>query len=158
MITPLLKSGVGELDGLDDFVTMTLKGEALVEDGAEVEKFGDLGDVEDDHFGFERGDCQVVAVTGGLGRMDETLNGGACVGDEANVVDVEKDIEEGDDERLMESQVGMVTLDGVNDVGDVEDPKEGRETTVFRQVFEDLDVGGVVGETIEDTVHDGVME
>ena len=42
----LLKSGVGELDGLDDFVTMTLKGEALVEDGAEVEKFGDLGDGE----------------------------------------------------------------------------------------------------------------
>jgi hypothetical protein len=85
------------------------------------------GFVEDDHFGFERGDCQAVAVTGGLGRMDE-------------------------------SQVGMVTLDGVNEVGDVEAPKEGRETTVFRQVFEDLDVGGVVGETFEDTVHDGVME
>ena len=42
----LLKSGVGELDGLDDFVTMGLKGEALVEEGAEVEKFGDLGDGE----------------------------------------------------------------------------------------------------------------
>jgi len=39
----------------------------------------------------------------------------------------------------------MVTLDGVNEVGDVEAPKEGRETTAFRQSFEDLDVGGVVG-------------
>ena len=44
--TGLLESGVGELDGLDDFVTMGLKGEALVEDGTEVEKFGDLGDGE----------------------------------------------------------------------------------------------------------------
>ena len=42
----LLESGVGELDGLDDFVTMGLKGEALVEDGAEVEKFGDFDDGE----------------------------------------------------------------------------------------------------------------
>jgi hypothetical protein len=38
----LLETGVGELDVLDDFVTMGLKGEAMVEDGAEVEKFGDL--------------------------------------------------------------------------------------------------------------------
>ena len=44
--TGLLESGVGELDGLDDFVTMGLKGEALVEDGAEVEKFGDFDDGE----------------------------------------------------------------------------------------------------------------
>jgi hypothetical protein len=44
--TGLLESGVGELDGLDDFVTMGLKGETLVEDGTEVEKFGDLGDGE----------------------------------------------------------------------------------------------------------------
>ncbi len=42
----LLESGVAELDGLDDFVTIGLKGEALVEDGTEVEKFGDLGDGE----------------------------------------------------------------------------------------------------------------
>ena len=42
----LLESGVGELDVLDDFVTMGLKGEALVEDGAEVEKFGDFDDDE----------------------------------------------------------------------------------------------------------------
>ncbi len=42
----LLESGVGELDGLHDLVTMGLKGEALVEDGVEVEKFGDLGDGE----------------------------------------------------------------------------------------------------------------
>ena len=42
----LLESGVGELGGLDDFVTMGLKGESLVEDGTEVEKFGDLDDGE----------------------------------------------------------------------------------------------------------------
>jgi hypothetical protein len=46
----------------------------------------------------------------------------------------------------------MVTVDGVNEVGDIEAPKEGRETTAFRQSFEDLDVGGVVGVTIEDAV------
>ncbi len=32
----------------------------------------------------------------------------------------------------------MVTLDGVNEVGDVETPKKGRETAAFRQSFEDL--------------------
>ena len=42
----LLESGVGELDDFDDFVTMGLKGEESVEDDAEVEKFGDLGDGE----------------------------------------------------------------------------------------------------------------
>ena len=36
----LLESGVGELDGLDNFVTVGLKGESLIEDGAEVEEFG----------------------------------------------------------------------------------------------------------------------
>ena len=52
------------------------------------------GFVEDDDFGFERGDCQTVTVTGGLGRMEETLHGRSCVGDEAKVVDVEKDSED----------------------------------------------------------------
>jgi hypothetical protein len=52
----------------------------------------------------------------------------------------------------------MVTLDGVDEVGDVESPKEGRKTTNFRQDFEDVDVGGVVGESVEDTVPEGVME
>ena len=42
----LLESGVGTLDDLDDFVTMGLEGEVLVEDGAEVEKFGDFDDGE----------------------------------------------------------------------------------------------------------------
>jgi hypothetical protein len=42
----LLESGVGELDDFDDFVTMGLEGEVLVEDGAEVEKFGDFDDGE----------------------------------------------------------------------------------------------------------------
>jgi len=116
------------------------------------------GFVKDDDFGFERGDCQAVAVTGGLGRMDETLHGGACVGNETKVVDVEKDGEEGHGVRVRESQVGMVSLDGVNEVGDVETPEEGRETTAFRQSFEDLDVGSVVGETVENTVHEGVVK
>jgi hypothetical protein len=80
------------------------------------------------------------------------------VGDEAKVVDVEKDIEEGHGIGVRESQVGMVTLDGVDEVGDVESPKEGRKTTDFRQTFEDLDVGDVVGESVEDTVHEGVLE
>ena len=40
----LLESGVGELDDLNDFVTVGLKGEVLIEEGVEVEKFGDLGD------------------------------------------------------------------------------------------------------------------
>ena len=114
--------------------------------------------MEDDDFGLETGDCQTVPVTGGLGRMDETLYGGPCVADETKVVDVEKDNEEGHGVRVRESQVGMVSLDGVDEVGDVETPEEGRETTAFRQSFEDLDVGGVVGETVEDTVHEGVVE
>ncbi len=50
--------------------------------------------MEDDDFGRERGDCQTVTVTGGLGRMEETLHGRSCVGDEAKVVDVEKDSED----------------------------------------------------------------
>jgi hypothetical protein len=64
--------------------------------------------------------------------------------------------DEGHGVRVRESQVGMVTLDGVNEVGDVETPKEGRKTDVFRQT-EDLDVGDVVGETVEDAVHEGVL-
>jgi hypothetical protein len=42
--------------------------------------------------------------------------------------------------------------------GDVDPPKEGRKTTVFDQTFEDLDVGGVVCETVEDAVDWRVME
>ncbi len=113
--------------------------------------------MEDDDFGLERGDCHTVTVTGGLGRMQETLYGRSCVGDEAKVVDVQKDNKEGRGVRVRESQVGMVTLDGVDEVGDVESPKEGRKTTVFRQVFDDVDVGDV-GESVEDTVHEEVME
>ena len=71
------------------------------------------------------------------------------MGDETEVVDVEKDSEEGQDVRVRESQVGMVTLDGVNEVDDVETPKEGRKTTVFRQSFEDLDVRGEVETVVE---------
>jgi hypothetical protein len=96
--------------------------------------------VEDDDFGFERGDCQTVTVTGGLGRMDETLHGGSCVGDEAEVVDVEKDNEEGHGVRVRESQVGMVTLDGMDEVGDV-------ESSCLQCVFQGL-VHGPFFETI----------
>ena len=42
----LLEGDVNELDVLDDFVTVGLKGEALVEDGAKIGEFGDLGDGE----------------------------------------------------------------------------------------------------------------
>ena len=51
--------------------------------------------MEDDNFGLEGGDCQAVAVTGGLRGLEETLHGGACVVDETEVVDVEKDDDEG---------------------------------------------------------------
>jgi hypothetical protein len=117
-----------------------------------------VGFVEDDDFGLQRGDCQAVAVAASLRRVDETLHGGTSMGDEADVVDVEKDGDEGHGVRVKEGQVRVVTLDGVNQVGDVESPKEGRNTTTFRQAFEDMDVGGVVGKPVEDTVHEGVME
>ena len=42
----LLEGDVSELDDLDDFVTVGLKGEALVENGAKIGEFGDLGDGE----------------------------------------------------------------------------------------------------------------
>ena len=42
----LLEGDAGELDVLNDFVTMGLKGETLVDDGTEVGEFGDLGDGE----------------------------------------------------------------------------------------------------------------
>ena len=42
----LLEGGVSEFDGLDDFVTVGLKGEALVENSAKIGEFGDLGDGE----------------------------------------------------------------------------------------------------------------
>ncbi len=46
----------------------------------------------------------------------------------------------------------------VSENGDVDPPKEGRKTTVFDQAFEDLDVGGVFCETVEDAVDWRVME
>jgi len=42
----LLEGGVSEFDGLDDFVTVGLEGEVLVEDGDKIGEFGDLGDGE----------------------------------------------------------------------------------------------------------------
>jgi hypothetical protein len=114
--------------------------------------------VEEEDFGLERGDCQTVVVAGIIRRVDKTLYGGTCMGDVTEVVDVEKEDDEGHDVRVREGQVRVITLDGVNQVGNVESPKERRKTTTFRQTFEDLDVGGVVGEPVEDTVYVGVME
>ena len=49
-------------------------------------------------------------------------------------------------------------MDGVYEVGDVETPKEGGETTALRETFVDLDVGVVVGEPVENVVHEGVVK
>ena len=46
----------------------------------------------------------------------------------------------------------------MNQVGDVKSPKEGRKTTTFRESFVDVNVGVVVSESVENTVHEGVME
>ena len=46
VVTGLLESSVGELDGFDDFVAVGLESEFVVEDGAEVGEFGDFGDGE----------------------------------------------------------------------------------------------------------------
>jgi len=90
------------------------------------------GFVEDDDFGLERGDCQAVAVTGLLRGAEEVLHGGACMSDETEIIDIEEDDHEGHDVRVGEGEVRVVTSDGVNQVGDVKSPKEGRKTTTFR--------------------------
>ena len=43
----------------------------------------------------------------------------------------------------------MIVLDGVDEVCDVEAPKEGGEVTTFCNSFGDLDVGVVVGESVD---------
>ncbi len=63
---------------------------------------------------------------------------GVC--DETKVVDVEEDGEEGDDVRVGQGEVGVIALDGVDEVGDVETPQEGGEATDFGDTFEDLNV------------------
>ena len=90
------------------------------------------GFVEDDDFGLERGDCQAVAVAGLLRGAEEALHGGACMSDETEVIDIEEDDNEGHDVRVGEGEVRVVTSDGVNQVGDVKSPKEGRKTAAFR--------------------------
>ena len=116
------------------------------------------GFVEDDDFGLERGDCQAVAVAGLLRGAEEALHGGACMSDEAEVIDIEEDGNEGHGVRVGEGEVRVVTSDGVDQVGDVKPPKEGRKTTTFRESFVDVNVGVVVSESVENTVHEGVME
>jgi len=116
------------------------------------------GFVEDDDFGLERGDCQAVAVAGLLRGAEEALHGGACMSDEAEVIDIEEDGNEGHGVRVGEGEVRVVTSDGVDQVGDVKSPKEGRKTTTFRESFVDVNVGVVVSESVENTVHKGMME
>ncbi len=52
----------------------------------------------------------------------------------------------------------MVTLDTMDEVGDIECPEEGGKAVAFGDVFVDLNVGIIVGESVEDTVHEGVVE
>ena len=80
------------------------------------------------------------------------------MGDETEVIDVEVYGVEGLGVRGGLGEVGVVALDGVDEVGDAETPKEGGEATAFRDVFEGLDIGVIVGEAVEDTVHEGVVE
>ena len=51
------------------------------------------------------------------------------MGDEAKIVNIEEDGEEGQDVRGWEGEVWVVALDGVNEVRDVESPEEGGEAT-----------------------------
>jgi hypothetical protein len=116
------------------------------------------GFVEDDDFGLERGDCQAVAVAGLLRGAEEALHGVACMSDEAEVIDIEEDVNEGHGVRVGEGEVRVVTADGVDQVGDVKSPEEGRKTTTFRESFVDANVGVVVSESVKNTVHKGVVE
>ena len=77
------------------------QGEVPVEDTRVCYSCTTLGGgfVEDDDFGLEGGDCQSVSVIGGEGHVV----------------------------RVREGQVRVVTLYRVNEVDDVETPKEGRE-------------------------------
>ena len=52
----------------------------------------------------------------------------------------------------------MVALDAMDEVGDVECPEEGGEPTAFGDPFVDLNVGIIIGETVKDAVHEGVVE
>ena len=92
----------------------------------------------DDDFGHERRNGQTVAVAGTLRGVEEGLHGGGVVGDETEIVDVEKDDDEGHEVGVGKGQVGLVPLNGVYEVGDVEIPKEGPETDTFRETFVDL--------------------
>ena len=94
--------------------------------------------MKDNDFGLERGDSQTVTVAGSLRSVDEVLHGGGGVGDESEIVEVEKDDDEGHEVGVGKGQVGLVPLNGVYEVGDVEIPKEGAETDTFRETFVDL--------------------
>jgi hypothetical protein len=76
------------------------------------------------------------------------------VGDETEVIDVEEDGEEGHDVGVGYGEVGVVTLDTMDEVGDVECPEEAGEPTAFGDVFVDLNVGIIIGETVKDVVHE----
>ena len=80
------------------------------------------------------------------------------MGDEAEIVNVEEDGDEGHDVRVWEGEVGVVTLDRVNEISDVKIPEERGETTTLGQAFENVDVGVSVGEPVQDAIHEGVVE
>ncbi len=80
------------------------------------------------------------------------------MGDETEVIHIEENGDEGHDVRVGKGEVGVVSLDRVDEVGDVESPRKGGKTTVFGDTFEDLNVGVIVGEDVEDSVHEGVVE
>ena len=80
------------------------------------------------------------------------------MGDEAEIVNVEEDGDEGHDVRVWEGEVGVVVLDRVNEISDVKSPEERGETTTLGQAFENVDVGVAVGEPVQDAIHEGVVE
>ena len=86
------------------------------------------------------------------------MHGGEGVGDEAKIVNIEEDGEEGQDVRGWEGEVWVVALDGVNEVRDVESPEEGGEATALGQAFVDVYVSVMIGETVKDAVHERVVE
>ena len=89
------------------------------------------GLMKDNDFGLERRDCQTVAVVGSPRSVEEVLYGGGGVDDEEEIVDVEKDTDEGHEGRVVEDQVGVVPVDGVYEVGDVETPQEEGDLMTF---------------------------
>jgi hypothetical protein len=54
--------------------------------------------------------------------------------------------------------VGVVVLDVMDEVGDVECPEEGGMTDTFGDTYVDLNVSIIVGGVVEDAVHEGEVD